>query len=201
MNYLLHSCCVQFSANQFALHTFLLDHQLWANQSWGFVYCRRQGKVFVHFGIIEVKENTKLMYLKQTFSLWCILSIFTYMIVFFKFGWILDYLWGKSFVLQCSFPSAKWNLTFEPGLSLPVDKLVKMYQETAWPSEHFVFSTEQIFLLNIHVHHTCWFIIIYEVHGLTVHENFQHWTSLYSWDFHKYFFASISSYVGSCLWT
>ena len=109
MNYLLHSCCVQFSANQFALHTFLLDHQLWANQSWGFVYCRRQGKIFVYFGIIEIYWFwTKLFHYCAYY-----LYIFTHRIVFFKFGWIL-YLWGKSFVLQCSFtlglPSEIWLL-------------------------------------------------------------------------------------------
>ena len=56
---------------------------------------------------------------------------------------------------------------------LPVDNFVKMYQETVSPSEHFVVSTDQVFLLCIHVHHTCRFIIIYEVHGLTVREHFQ----------------------------
>ena len=64
-------------------------------------------------------------------------------------------------------------MKFDFGTRLPVDNFVKMYQETVWPSEHFVVSTDQIFLLCIHVHHTCRFIIIYEVHGLTVREHFQ----------------------------
>ena len=65
---------------------------------------------------------------------------------------------------------AKWKMSFEPGLSLPVDKLVKMYQETVWPSEHFVVSTEQIYKCTSYMQvHT-----IYEVHSLTVREHFQH---------------------------
>ena len=172
MNYLLHRCCVQFSANQFALHAFLLDHQLWANQSWGFVYCRRQGNkglciiILVLLGYID--------FWSKLFSLWCILSIFTHRIVFFKFGWILC-LWGKSFVLQCSFPlvlpSEIWLWTRPkstcrqtcqnvPGDSVAKWTLCRFY----WANFFTLLSCTSY--MQVHT--------IYEVHSLTVCEHFQH---------------------------